>query len=75
MQRRSTGKIQGTRPKLASGWGQILQSGPVSGSYAAYFPEFGNRELSADEQGTLRCETAKADRESREVSLSPDLDE
>ncbi len=39
--------------------GQILQSGPFSGSYAACLPEFGNREISADEQGILRCELRK----------------
>ncbi len=29
---------------------------PVSGSYAACFPEFGNREISTDEQGIPRRE-------------------
>ncbi len=49
----------GNSRETASGWGQILQSGPVSGSYAACFPEFGNREISADEQGIPRCELRK----------------
>jgi hypothetical protein len=40
--------------------GQILQSGPFSGAYAACFPEFGNREISADEQGIPRCGTPNA---------------
>jgi hypothetical protein len=44
---------------------------PVSGSYAACFPEFGNREISADEQGIPRRDL----RDLREVSFSPDLDE
>jgi len=39
--------------------GQILQSGPFSGSYVACFPEFGNREISADEQGIPRYELRK----------------
>ncbi len=37
-------------------YGQIVQSGPFLGSYGAYFPEFGNREISADEQGIPRRE-------------------
>ncbi len=55
--------LQGKYRELARnrlpGWGQILQSKPVSGSYAACFPEFGNREISADEQGIPRRELRK----------------
>jgi hypothetical protein len=29
--------------------------GPVSRSYPAYFPEFGNREIPVDDQGFARC--------------------
>ncbi len=49
----------GNSPETGFRVGQILQSGPFSGPYAAYFPEFGNREISADEQGILRCELRK----------------
>ncbi len=46
----------GNAPETGFRVGQILQSGPFSGSYAAHFPEFGNREISADEQGIPRRE-------------------
>jgi hypothetical protein len=40
-----------------------------------YFPEFGNREISADEQGISRRELRKLLVDCREVILSPNLDE
>ncbi len=49
----------GNSPEPGFRVGQSLQSGPFSGSYAACFPEFGNREISADEQGILRRELGK----------------
>ena len=49
----------GNAPETGFRVGQILPSGPFSGSYAAYFPEFGNREISADEQGIPRRELGK----------------
>jgi hypothetical protein len=48
-------------------YGQTVQSGPFLGSYGAYFPEFGNREISADEQGIPRRDL----RNLHEVSFSP----
>jgi len=49
----------GNSPETGFRVGQILQSGPFSGPYAACFPEFGNREISAHEQGIPRCELRK----------------
>ncbi len=52
--------LQGKYREFARNWlpryGQTVQSGPFLGSYGAYFPEFGNREISADEQGSPRRE-------------------
>ena len=49
----------GNSPETGFRVGQILHSGPFSGSYAACFPGFGNREISAYEQGIPRCELRK----------------
>ena len=46
----------GNSPETGFRVGRILQSGPFSGPYAACFPEFENREISADEQGILRLQ-------------------
>ncbi len=46
----------GNSPETGFRVGQILQSGPFSGSHAACFPEFGNREISTHEQRIPRCE-------------------
>ncbi len=46
----------GNSPKTGFGVRPDSPVQPVSGPHAACFPEFGNREISADEQGIPRRE-------------------